>query len=371
MIKFIKKKIGESKFEIKEKIKQKSSRLFYIFSIFLFILFLVLLTIFILKEKKIVDNSDISKDYTESEINLSCENCQRRLIDGFLSEEGNNPFIVAVVIDNHPDARPAFGLSQAEIVYDIPAEGGINRYLALFNIEDKYDLQVGPVRSARPYFLDIAQEYRSMLIHCGGSPEALARISKDKILTLNEFYNESYFERSKKYSAPHNVIANFNDIKRYLKDRNYVSSDFSSWHFKDKEIINDLDLFSASLDIKIKNGQKQYEVDWEYSFNENIYLRSLAGKKQLDNSGEQIKADNLIFQFVKTEILDSALRLKINLSGGGKAIVCLDGICKDSYWEKDKNDGRTRYFYDNKEEIVFNAGQTWVHFIDENTEVDY
>ncbi|MCK9439315.1 MAG: DUF3048 domain-containing protein [Patescibacteria group bacterium] len=372
MIKFIKRKITEKKSEINKKEKQKSSRLFYILSGFLFIVALTLFFVFILKEKQIINNASLGEENIESQENVICENCQRRLLDGeLINEDSVNSFVLATVIDNHPDARPAIGLSQAEVVYDIPAEGGINRYLAFFNIENKNSLQVGPIRSARPYFLDITQEYEAMLIHCGGSPEALARISKEKIIALNEFYNGSYFERDNNYLAPHNVVANLDDIKEYLKERNYTKSDFSSWTFKDKEVISDLDLFLASLDINISNGQKQYEVDWSYDINQNIYLRSLAGKKQTDSSGEQIKADNLIFQFVETEILDSALRLKIDLSSGGMAVVCLDGICKESYWEKNEDDNRTRYFYDSKEEVILNAGQTWIHFIDENTGVDY
>lgn len=372
MIKFIKRKIVEIKSEINKKEKQKSSRLFYILSGFLFVVALTLFFVFVLKEKKIINNISLSEENIESQENIVCENCRRHLLNGELINEGDvNSFVIAAVIDNHPDARPAIGLSQAEVVYDIPAEGGINRYLALFDVEDKNNLQIGPIRSARPYFLDIAQEYQSMLIHCGGSPEALARISKEKILALNEFYNGVYFERDSNYLAPHNVVANLDDIKKYLKERNYTKSDFSSWVFKDKEVVSDLDLFLASFDININNGQKQYEVDWSYDVNQNIYLRSLAGKKQTDSSGEQIKADNLIFQFVETEILDSALRLKIDLSSGGEAVVCLDGICKEAYWSKDENSSRTKYFYDNEEEVVFNAGQTWIHFIDENTEVDY
>jgi len=377
MIKFIKRKIEENNLKIKEKSKQKSSRLFYILIGILVVLALFLSFVFVFREKQVVNENKISENVVENNQDMACENCQRRLIDGKLIEDNNktNSFLIASVIDNHPDARPAFSLSSAELVYDIPAEGGINRYLAFFVVDDKNDLDIGPIRSARPYFLDIAQEYGAMLIHCGGSPEALAKISKEKLLSLNEFYNEYYFRRNSNYLAPHNVLLNLDRLKEYLLERNYDKSNFKQWKFKDKEIIKDLDLFFASLDIKISNGQKQYEVDWSYDINQNVYLRSLAGKKQVDDGGNQIKAENLIFQFVETEVLDSALRLKIDLVSGGKAIVCLDGICKEAYWEKDKDDNRTRYFYDNGEnngkEVILNVGQTWIHFIDENTEVKY
>lgn len=371
MIKFIKRKIKENKSPINKHDKRGSTRPLNIAITILLLVIVVLFFFFIFREKNL--NLEPPKNKNNSVVSDSSGDIDgdRRLIDGRFLEDGEkvDGFLIATIIDNHPDARPALGLSSARVVYDIPAEGGINRYLAIFSVADQDELEIGPIRSARPYFLDIAREYGTLLVHCGGSPEALARISKEKLLSFNEFYNEKYFYRHKQYSAPHNVVLSVDLLKNYLDERNYNQSVFSSWQFKDKEKISDLDLFSASFDINVSNGQKQYEVDWHYDLEKNTYFRSLAGKKQVDASGQQITADNLIFQKVVTEILDGDLRLKIDLDSGGEAVMCLDGFCYEVNWRRDE--GRIKYFDQEGGEVIFNAGQTWIHFIDKNTALVY
>lgn len=366
---FVRKKIQDKINKVKEVSFKKN--IFYI------LISLIVLSIIFFSIKNINKNLSVNTDNNIIEEDLlvedKCENCFYRLIDAreVFEENDIDQFLIAVVIDNHPSARPAFGLSQAELVYDIPAEGGINRYLAFFAVDDKPDLEIGPVRSARPYFLDIAKEYGAILIHCGGSPEALARISKEKLLSLNEFYNEKYFRRYSAYKAPHNILANFDLIKNYLRDRNYEKSIFDSWKFEKDNDISGVDFINANFEVSISNGQSQYAVKWDYDLNNNLYLKSLDNKKHLDNDGRQISVSNLILHFVDTQILDKELRLKINLIGENKAIICINGLCQEGYWQKENENSRTKYYYENGEEVIFNPGQTWIHFIDKNTKTSY
>ncbi|HOZ53454.1 MAG TPA: DUF3048 domain-containing protein [bacterium] len=314
------------------------------------------------------ENNNINLENNSFSSDGCQDNCGVRLIDGKKVEAGQeDPFLISAVIDNHSEARPQFGLSRAEIVYDIPAEGGINRYLAFFRSDIEDDFQIGPIRSVRPYFLDIAEEYQSLLLHCGGSPEALARVIKEKSLTLNEFYNGQYYLRYSGYTAPHNVLGQYGLIKEYLKENNLDVSKFSPWKFKEKEVLSNIDRSMANFNIQVKNGQSQYDVSWDYNLDENNYIKKIAGKEHLDDSGENIKVDNIILQFVKTEILDNELRLKIDLLGQGQAIICLDGYCHQGYWQKNSNKDRTRYYLETNDEIIFNSGKTWVHLIDERT----
>jgi len=338
--------------------------------IYILAIALVLLFFFFFSVIKNSENNNISLENNSSSVDDCQNNCEVRLIDGQKVESGKeDPFLISAVIDNHSDARPQFGLSRAEVVYDIPAEGGINRYLAFFRSDIEDNFQIGPIRSARPYFLDIADEYQSLLLHCGGSPEALARAIKEKLLTLNEFYNGQYYLRYSGYAAPHNVLAQYVLIKDYLKENNFNNSKFIAWKFKEKEIFSNIDRSLANFNIQIKNGQSQYDSAWDYNLNNNNYIKKIAGEEQLDDSGENIKVDNIILQFVDTEILDSELRLRIDLLGQGKAIICLDGYCHQGYWQKDNNEDRTRYYLETGEEIIFNSGQTWIHLIDERTSI--
>jgi hypothetical protein len=338
--------------------------------IYILAISLVLVGCFFFFVIKNSENNNINLENSSSFLDDCQENCQVRLIDGQKVKLGQeDPFLISAVIDNHSDARPQFGLSRAEVVYDIPAEGGINRYLAFFRSDIEDNFQIGPIRSARPYFLDIAKEYQSLLLHCGGSPEALARVIKEKLLTLNEFYNGQYYLRYSGYIAPHNVLAQYDLIKNYLEENNFNNSKVIAWKFKEKEIFSNIDRSLANFNIQVKNGQSQYDVNWDYNLSDNNYIKKIAGEEQVDNFGENIKVDNIVLQFVETEILDSELRLKIDLLGQGQSIVCLDGYCHQTYWQKNNNEDRTRYYLETGDEIVFNSGRTWIHLIDERTSI--
>ena len=353
-------------------------KMFFYFSIFI-ILALLLFFVFLISNKNNF-NDYYGEDEGGDDIFLEDEcldDCSYRLIDGMKVDVGeDSPFLISAIIDNHNYARPQFGLSSAPLVYDIPAEGGINRYLAFFPADLEDVSEVGPIRSARPYFLDIASEHNSLLLHCGGSPDALARIIKERLLTLNEFYNENYFRRYSGFRAPHNILANFSKIYDYLINRELINSKFEPWKFKDGDNswINDSELGEDDVVsvLELKNGQSQYDILWAYDFENNNYSKKIAGKNHVDDSGQIIKADNLVFHDVKTRVLDAELRLEISLLGRGDAIICLDGKCFEAYWEKIDKNSRTFYYHKNSdEEFIFNRGKTWIHFLDSRAKLKY
>lgn len=122
-----------------------------------------------------------------------------------------NKKIMTVVIENHPDARPQSGLDKASIVYETLAEGGITRFLAVF--QENEVAEIGPVRSARIYFLDWVLEYDALFAHIGGNIAALDQIGPLKIQDINQFYNANYFWRDNSRVAPHNVYTTTDKLR--------------------------------------------------------------------------------------------------------------------------------------------------------------
>ena len=98
------------------------------------------------------------------------------LTGSLISQDIELPQVYGVMIDNHPEARPQSGLDQAFLVIEAPVEGGISRLLAFFSAEQVLE-EIGPVRSARPYFLDWNNELDALYVHVGGSDAALDYIS--------------------------------------------------------------------------------------------------------------------------------------------------------------------------------------------------
>ena len=136
--------------------------------------------------------------------------------------------VVGVMIDNHPDSRPASSLAKAKIVYEAPVEGGLTRYLAIFDSKQVV-AEVGPVRSARAYFLSWLQEYgRGLYMHSGGSPEALSAIKTKKIFDANEFFWGEYYWRSSDRPAPHNLYTSSDNWQKIVGQYGNTSSLFTA-----------------------------------------------------------------------------------------------------------------------------------------------
>jgi hypothetical protein len=291
------------------------------------------------------------------------DNLVRRYIDGVLVESGKeNIFPVAVIIDNHPDSRPPAGLSQASLVYEAQVEGVTTRYLAVFAGWQQLD-NIGPVRSARPYFIGWARELSALFVHCGGSPEALAKIIKNNILDLNEFYQGQYFWRGSDRSAPHNIMTSTKKLRSFLMDEDLIEGKYFGWNFKDDEPA----IESTSQEITIP----EFAVRWIYNRNKNDYTRYLGEKKHLDSEEEEIRAKNVIMAFMPAEVLDEELRLKIETIGIGQAVVCLDGVCREGEWHKKSATSRTRFYNLSGNEFIFNAGPTWIEVVRPGCEVSY
>ena len=297
-----------------------------------------------------------------------CLDCKRRSIDGVHVKAGKeNLFPVAVMIENHVDSRPQSGLAKANLVFEAEAEGGITRFMAVFADGEKVK-EIGPVRSARAYYVDWAREFSPLYVHCGGSPEALVKIIKDKILDFNEFYKGSYFWRDKKRYAPHNVYTSSELLDKYLGSKDLSEGKFESWGFKDDL---PLERRPASSTIEIEFRTKDFFVEWVYDKDMNDYVRYMAGKQHVDKDGEEIRAKNIAISYIKSQAYDNYGRLDMDNIGSGQAVICLDGKCEEGIWEKKTATSRMKFFDKEKEEIKFNAGTTWIEVVKPSYKVVY
>jgi hypothetical protein len=344
--------------------KTKIWRNICIFSIFIFLVLFFCVYYFLSSS---TDEEIIETEKKASQSIDICPNCLPRNIDGVLVEHGlENLYPIGIVIDNHPDARPNYGISEAGLVYEAKVEGNITRYLAFFATDKKIE-KIGPVRSARPYFLDWVEEFSSLFVHCGGSPEALARVAKDNIFDLNEFYNADTFWRGEKKQAPHNIYTSSEKLNNFLENKSADEGKFISWKFRDREIIiEDQDIKPINVDF----GLEGFSVTWNYDIIKEKYSRYVDNEQQFDGNGASILADNIILHYSESEVLDEKLRLKIKTLGEGEAVICFRGICEAGVWKKDKESSRTRYYIDDKE-VEFVPGVTWVEVVDSQVEIDY
>lgn len=320
---------------------------------------------FINKESEIEIIFDSDEETFHEIDSLVCSDCSLRWLDGLsVASEKAEVFPIALVIDNDPGARPQYALAQASLVYEVPVEGGATRYLAIYPADIELE-KVGPVRSARSYFVNLAEELKAAFLHVGGSPGSLEMIKNSSLYSLNEFYNESYFWRDydQVRKAPHNVFTNSEKWSKYLDNRGLKERQVDSWLFKKEN-----PSLEMSPDITLRFSAN-FQALWRYSQDDNEYIRFFNGREAWDDES-QIKAKNIIIQKVKSEVIDELGRLRLHLEGAGEAVACLDGACHLASWKKEAQ-SRTRYYYQDGSEIRFNPGVTWIEIADNLTRIEY
>ena len=120
---------------------------------------------------------------------------------------------ILVAIDNARAAFPQWGLERAVQIHEVPMEGGVTRLLVRFEGGEKG--KIGPVRSARPYILKLAGAMGAVLLHVGGSPEALSMIEKQGLTTFDGLY-DPLFKRDRSRRPPHNTYVEGKDVRRQM-----------------------------------------------------------------------------------------------------------------------------------------------------------
>ncbi len=198
------------------------------------------------------------------------------------TESWINRLPLAVMVENHTDARPQSGLSKADVVYEALAEGGITRFMAVFLQEDT---KMGPIRSARPYYLDWAVEYGAAYAHFGGSPDALDKINQYGIKDLNGLtIGPPTFERTNARPAPHNVYSTTEKLREKADQKGYKKdTDITMWKFLDEKDIPRRDKRPATFSIKLGfNGTAGYNVEWRYNQDTNSYFRFTTGTASIN-----------------------------------------------------------------------------------------
>jgi len=276
---------------------------------------------------------------------------------------------LAVIIENHGDARPQSGLSEASIVYEAITEGGITRYLAIFGPKDVKEL--GPIRSARLFFMDWLKEYDAFFAHAGGNEDALANIDGYNIKDLN--HTSAFFYRDNKgrsVASEHTLYSSTEKLYEYAKSKkfNIDSSNFETLKFKAD---GPAEAIGKGIEINF-SGNSKYAVKWTYDQASNKYLRFLAGIEHKDrNNDEQISAKNVIVQTVNRTLQPHGSYGSENWVfknvGEGDATVLRDGQVIEATWKKSSRDSRTKFYDKNGVEIEFNPGNTWYEIAAEGT----
>jgi hypothetical protein len=307
----------------------------------------------------------IKKDKTlETAIGENTEVIFRHPLTGeIVGAETVRPSVFGVMVENSAEAWPLFGIEAAFLVVEAPVEAKIPRLLA-FYYDGQIVEKIGPVRSARPYYLDWAGEFGALYAHVGGSPAAMELIQNNKeIFDLNEFWNSDLFWRSATRLAPHNTYTSTEllekALKNFLKDDESLEIDYGLWSFKEDKPATEIE-----TDLSLNSTEPLYQVTWKYNSEKNYYERwKTDGGKVVSGDGDEIVANNVAVIYTSIEIIDEVGRREIQTIGEGEALILQDGRKIPAVWKKESAAERLRFFFEDGKEVTWNAGKIWIEVI--------
>ena len=264
---------------------------------------------------------------------------------------------MAIMIENHNQARPQSGLYVADIVYEMPVEGGITRFMGLYT---KMPGLIGPVRSCREYFVDRALEVDALYVHCGGSPMGYAYLAKSKIRSIDEIKNSPPFFRDKIRKAPHNLYGNGEAIYKYMSKR-------TDMRVKTQPIPLSYgirgELGKDAGDYLRINYHGNYTLVIKYE--NGVYHRYMNNILHLDRETKKpLDASAVVLQVASMKTVDAIGRQEISFIGSGSAYILEKGKRTKVTWHKTSPRNKTVYIDEKGEEYLFpENGQVWVQVV--------
>lgn len=288
-------------------------------------------------------------------------------LNGERYDPGAMFYPVAIMFDNHSLARPQSHLQNASLVYETLVEGSITRFMGIF---DHGDLdKIGPVRSARPYFVQWADALDAAYMHAGGSPEALLKIRQYDIkdITAGQYYYRDYNR-----TGPHNLYTDSDKIRFALRDYAWTDSaqNYSRWLFNDDPEVGTNDT-GESVDLHFSGSAWGSLVRWEYVPDTERYKRFQAGVSHEDtSSGAQLTAKTIVVQVIPPIVsIGDKGRLTLDIVGEGTAYVLFNGKRIEGTWKKSDLTSRTTFYDENGDEVIFPRGNMFVEVIPSDRDV--
>lgn len=272
------------------------------------------------------------------------------------SEAATKQAVTGIMLENsYPDSRPQSGLKEAGVVYEAIAEGGITRFLAIYQ-HQKPQL-IGPVRSVRMYYVDWIAPYQASIAHIGGSKLALDEVRNGTYRDIDQFFNAPYYWRATDRAAPHNVYTSFEKLDALNQSKNYTTSEFKSFPRTDKV---DQSLPSVTS-IDINFSSVWYNTHYDYIADTNTYNRSAGGEPSLDREAGQIAPSVVVAMHVDMSlIMEDGYRGNITTTGSGKAEVFQNGKIINCTWRKASRSDALELIDANGNPVELARGQTWI-----------
>ncbi len=272
---------------------------------------------------------------------------------------------IAIMIENLVSIRPQIGLDKACVIFEALTEGGITRLLAVYVHEDAEE--IGPVRSARPYYVALARGFNAIYAHCGGSKRGMEAIKQWGICDLDQFAYPKAYWRVRGIKAPHNLFTSTSRIRETAERVGFAKGvGYRGFKFKSEAPLKN---HPQSQNIVINFSSQAYKVEYHYHKDSNSYLRFNGGRSHIDRETKnQLQPKNVVILYCPTGMYDPQC-LNIQIIGSGSCLVFRDGTVVRGTWEKAEPGTQLVIEDEQGVEIPLNRGQTWVEIVKPDTPV--
>lgn len=271
---------------------------------------------------------------------------------------------MAIMVDDNTVARPQSGISSASIVYQAYADGGEDRYMYVFQEGTATD--IGPIRSARPYYVYWADEYHALYGHFGGDANSVRVVipaNAKYIYNMDDLSGGSCpYHRITTRAAPHNAYTNTAALISCAAKKGYPATfqKLPTRTFKDDMPVANRPQ-SQTINIPYRTGT----VGYQYNPTTDSYLRIMDGHPQVDPAnGNNVYARTIVVMYqaygTDPNSLDEANRPFVYNVGSGKATVFMEGQAIAATWKKTSNTALTRYYDSSGSEIPFVRGEIFM-----------
>ena len=270
--------------------------------------------------------------------------------------------------DQQPAPLPAQrGISNAEILYEIPAEGGVTRMFALFT--DISDIEsIGTVRSIRPYYAQIGFGYDAIIIHAGGSEAAYSLLRTtgwDHIDGVRETYAAKPFARDPDRvhnGLEHSLFADGAKLMEAIDEKGFeLEHEGGEYDYGLKFSEDAVEQCTGEAEYARITFNTYKSMSFEYDAGDGLYYASQYDGEYLDeNTGEQVSYTNLFFLDTDIRILDGYGRLEVRTTGEGSGWFCTGGKCVEITWEREDEYSPFHYYLPDGSELELGVGHTYV-----------
>ena len=287
-------------------------------------------------------------------------------LTGEALEAVNDSRPVAIMINNLSKAVPQCGISQADILYEIVAEGSVTRFMAIFSDLSKVGV-IGPVRSVRPYFYRVAQHYGAILSSAGGSDEAIDLIKKEGYNYLNgiagagnAFYRDQWRRENRGFE--HSLMTTGEKLLASAEKHGYDTTmeniDYG-FNFTDEPLVSDY--HACEVIVWFYNGKK---TTFDYDEETGLYVMSQHGATAVDgNDDSPLCFRNVVILEADTHVKDKKGHLETQMTGSGTGWYIRDELMIPITWSRESNSDHYVYTDEAGNPVSFGVGKTYVAIV--------